>query len=809
MKVFLRRLVEWNRAIFDKFGPTAWVNILSDLSVPSDWAAWPSEEHDKDSYWAKLTSSIIEIAITYKLSIFPLVSADGPLLYTALHDDSILLAPPDPKVSLALLARLGLNIVQLPAHIFDILTSGSIQVSASVLAPTAVHKILRFRYLNDKQFSASQKDILDAIKYLVFSSTSPTVENIFGLPWLFHEDRSPAPLARSSMPPHIVPATADEASILFSSRNDMLSWASMSCELRDYLVRQASSSPSRRATNVILLTGDHVINYLQEKFRRFNSSEAEVAADSAVIDWLACFWKWVMGWNKGDAFLDRYKDFHDLHLLPTDHQTIRKMSSQIMVFKHINNASVAVLTQLGIHPLHSDLSRDDSLLRMLVKYSFAVTPQLRSYLSFLADNFVVAKLINLRVEDHVTIHESLYETQLATKSTLSSSAKEKFSLLPIFHIRQENGKESILAPVFGEQQILVKVDTDVPVPLLPGRQPVYVDVSKPSTQKLIALVGSSKVHNELDLLQLAIDNWRIQSSDLQDKFIQRIFDNLPKISRPQLRTLPFVTVDNSNQPVPPCDLIDPLSSLSQLYKNERGKFPAGKFATGNYLSMMRVYHFLKSGLDLGIVSERIEYLSNAVYSPSILEKAKAFVKILDDNWEDAYGPSVVQARAITWLPSKPLVSPSNSRDRYEGLHQHPHLYDLVLEVLAFAPLQSPGFRKALGWSDSVSTDVLLRQFSSALTSSLTRRSRVITLINYFGKHQISAEFLADLRKIVQDTKWVPVSSQDPDAMSRTKYALLSETNLPAPFSQVDWRDISKDCENFLSAMGCTSRYEFI
>ena len=800
--------MEWNRAIFEKFGPRAWVNILSGLTTPSGfWAAWPPEEHDKNSYWAKLVPSIIEVAITSKLSIFPLVSSDRS---TSLNDDSVLLAPPDPKVSLALLTRLGLIVVQPPAHIFNILTSCTVQVSASVLAPASVHKVLRIKYSNDKQSSASQQDVAEAIEYLVFSTTTATIENIFELPWLIHEDRSPATLSQSSSrPPHIVPTTVDEASILFSSRNDMLSWASMSSKLRDYLAHQASLSTSTRTTNVILLTPAHVIKYLQENFRGFKSPEAEVAADSTVIDWLVCFWKWVMDWKESAAFLKRYREFDDLHLLPTGHHTIRKMLSQIVVFKHVNKAAVTAFTQLGIHSLHSDLSQNDPIVQMLVKGSFAVTSQTRSYISFLANNFVVAKLIRLRAEDHATIHESLCEAQLAIKSTLSSAEKDKFSRLPIFHIQQGNGENSILAPVFGDRQIHVKIDTDVPLPLLPGRQPIYVDVSEPGTQKLIDMVQSSKVYNELDLLQLAIDNWDLQSPDLKEKFIKRIFDNLPKISRAQLRTLPFVTVDNSNQLVPPCDLIDPSSPLSQLYTGERGKFPAGKFATGNYLSMMRVYDFLKSQLDQEIVSERIRYLSNASHSTSTFEKAKAFVKILDGNWDNAYSQIVEEARATNWLPSRPLVSPSKSRDKHEGLNQHPHLYDLVLEVLSIDPLKSLGFRRALGWSDSVSTDVLLRQFSSALRPP-SMKSRIITLVTHFGqlhaKGMISAEFLADLGNIVQDIAWVPVnSSQNPDAMSLTKYALLSETKLRAPFRKVYWQDISNDSINFLSSMGCTSR----
>jgi hypothetical protein len=89
--------------------------------------------------------------------------------------DSILLAPPDPKISLALLTRLTLSVVR-PAHIFNILTSVTVHISASLLSPTAVHKVLHSKYLNDRQFFA------EAINYrlqLRLSRTSLSCRGLF------------------------------------------------------------------------------------------------------------------------------------------------------------------------------------------------------------------------------------------------------------------------------------------------------------------------------------------------------------------------------------------------------------------------------------------------------------------------------------------------------------------------------------------------------------------------------------------------------------------------------------------------------
>ena len=132
-----------------------------------------------------------------------------------------------------------------------------------------------------------------------------------------------------------------------------------------------------------------------------------------------------MDWNGSAAFINQHRAFHDLHLLPTGHQTIRKMSSQILVFKHVDKATVAALTRLGIHSLHPDLSQKDPLLQMLVKDSFAVTPQIRSYINFLANNFVIDKLIGLRAQDHPSVLSQFTFFDLCKRKKAKKSDKAK------------------------------------------------------------------------------------------------------------------------------------------------------------------------------------------------------------------------------------------------------------------------------------------------------------------------------------------------------------------------------------------------
>ena len=74
--------------------------------------------------------------------------------------------------------------------------------------------------------------------------------------------------------------------------------------------------------------------------------------------------------------------------------------------------------------------------------------------------------------------------------------------LLIFHIRQGNGKYSILVPVFGDRRILVKVDTDVPL----GKSPLHRKISKGLAEQLkIPFLSAELLEDEDDEEQMAVD----------------------------------------------------------------------------------------------------------------------------------------------------------------------------------------------------------------------------------------------------------------------------------------------------------------
>ena len=93
--------------------------------------------------------------------LMDLLLAYGHLSSTALNDDYVLLAPPNPKVSLALLNRLQLSI------------------SASALSPTTVHMLVVLcpKYLNGKQFLHLRKKLqLQSYQISDFFSQTPIIE---------------------------------------------------------------------------------------------------------------------------------------------------------------------------------------------------------------------------------------------------------------------------------------------------------------------------------------------------------------------------------------------------------------------------------------------------------------------------------------------------------------------------------------------------------------------------------------------------------------------------------------------------------
>jgi hypothetical protein len=126
-------------------------------------------------------------------------------------------------------------------------------------------------------------------------------------------------------------------------------------------------------------------------------------------------------------------------------------------------------------------------------------------------------------------------------------------------------------------------------------------------------------------------------------------------------------------------------------------------------------------------------------------------------------------------------------------------------------VSSPGFRSTLGWSDPIPSHILVEQLRQTLERNLDGKGdRLIKLLNYLGhRHSeglLTSEVADDLKQVIEGQLWIPVTARralGSHDLVMSKYAVLSESSLRAPFRQVDPQ---LKHHRFLLEMGCTKRY---
>ena len=497
--------------------------------------------------------------------------------------------------------------------------------------------------------------------------------------------------------------------------------------------------------------------------------------------------------------------------------TVRRISDKVVDFKDLGEHAKNAWERLGVPSLHPALSH--RVATMLSNEGMVETPKSRQFIPFLLSNCDLAAQSRLGSLDFGVIRSSLYGSVLRAKHVqLTNEQKDVLSKLAIFKVRQPTvGSSPPLGAgaAFGTRHHL-KVDDDVPIPVHHCTPPlVFVDLRDHETEALTKLIEPVRLRASFDLVRIALNNWEVQPLDIQDSFIDYLVKNwqkFPKDLANMLNNLRFVTVCGNESRVPPRNLIHPGSEIAPLYEGELERIPTGRFSTPLYLVALQNLGFLPSSFTFEIVDDRLQYLSGSIsHDTHAFEKAKRFTRMLDRSWNSEFHSSVVRHRTQSWLPlcsPNELIPPNDCRNYHTGENADPFLYDFVFWVLQKdnVNISSPSLRRALGWSDQVPTDVILRQLQTtmALQPSANRNSRLVRLLTYLGRlhgqRKLTSGELEALRFSVKEASWIPVSGASSADTVTTEYALLSEVDLRHPF-----RRVHMGMESFLIEMGCTAR----
>jgi len=830
-----RRLIEWNKVIFDTWTPAAWADLLNRFSSDREaWSIWPPAE--KGPYWIDLTANLLKEVVHRKMAVIPTVAYEGKSSFVTLEDPDTLLASSDSGLPLVELSALGVKVVQPPAHLFSLIQSCEVTVTASVLNPPALHRILVKGYQNGwwKSHASYTKKI---IEYLIFSESTSNLSHLIDIPWFQCTNgssvsfraanqanlsaasfspsrwfsRSTLTISADIKSPHIIPSTEEEAR-LFLSHPDMIAWSCLEDKLRSALLK----SDTARVLAVTEIKVDHVVKVLNDQLQHLDRSKA----DPAILQWVVDFLTWLEGWPKRQEFFS-HGSISSLLILPTSTGGLRRLSEKAVHFDGVETQAVDAWEKLSVPVLTSKVSSRVAI--MLTKERVIETPQSATYMGYLLDAFSPSQQNALLRDDFLAIQRSLYAAIIrAGHVSLSQTQKTALANLAIFSIRLPGHKvpAAPLCSVSGTR-IHIKLGNIIPLPIQPSSPPpIYVDLRERETEAFAQLLEPVRLHTDFDLVGNAFDNWPRQPEALQNAFIEYVFDiwrKLPTPLRRKLEDLPFVTVNGTGERVAPKHLIHPDCWLTALYAGEAKRVPVGRFAESSYVTTLQHLGFLPHILDQAILLERLRYLSGPVSGDEYaFAKSKYLVELLNRFWDVKYHQLVVQYRGQPWLPLSPpcaLIAPNDARDRFPGEHSDPVFYDLVLQVLREDVIRTTvlGFRSALGWSDRVPIDILVRQMHNTLAlprTSPDRSARLSKLIYYLSRlhdrGQLSSDDIDAFQNLVHGRPWLPVVSGFYSGLVetvKTEHALLAQIDLKPPFHQIQ----QVGCQSFLIRMGCTMR----
>ncbi|TFK62955.1 hypothetical protein BDN72DRAFT_803733 [Pluteus cervinus] len=783
-------LVHWNRMIFDTLAPEAWAKMLRVLikeDYPSLMRAWPPFIPDPSTYSSTILPNLLKIVVDKHLRVFPVLSSDNktPSSYVPFQD-ALFYSPKLEATLIELLVRVGLPIVEPPVELLPILEE---QLRYTTLSPKTASGALKSHPGNLSKCSADEKDML--LEYaLSDTSDSTRLKNLIGLPLLPIVNGVRVSISNCTPESKIfvIPATPMEEKLFGQFEQQMVTLSTLPTSVRPIL---ANYTGDLMLSLRIRSAGD-IISYLEQAVDDWEFAGVQVdGVSDEHIDWLVQFWNNVDLPTDIDA--KQLQQFQKLQLIPTNSKSIRRVDRQILSLQNMDDGASQALIKLDVHPLHMSISPSNPRIANYCRTDFP----------FLIDLINTKKLDSLESKDWDAT--SNYLTRLSNSSSqqikLSPLQLSIFKGLKIFPTWTGGISGVHLDSIVGDVQF-ISGTCQFPVPVLPSPCTFVLSSRNITLSRLLEPNARAQTRGEPAILQLAIDNWTEQPPDSQEAYIDRIiarFSDLSESHQSKFISFPFVSV--GSKCLPPSQVVDPSSSLHNLYLNE-GFTPTEAFRVGTKrLQFLQAHGLLASSLTPERVAERIKYIFDLGPTTESVLKAIVLLQLLDQSWDPSFTDVVKENRAASWLPRRPgsklLTSPNQCRDSATNSS----LFDLCFDILPFQ-LKSTKLRKALGWDTELPTPTVLLQLERSLglveDAQKLKRVKVIIkeLSDRFDRNSLSVD-LERLHDIVNNREWIPSHS---GKLLDVRHAMLSADFLGGKFHQIH-HSLSGRID-FLKKMGC-------
>ncbi|CAB4393354.1 unnamed protein product [Rhizophagus irregularis] len=428
------------------------------------------------------------------------------------------------------------------------------------------------------------------------------------------------------------------------------------------------------------------------------------------------------------------KKFEDIHLIPTNRSTLRKLKTTTKIFlSKIGNSSfgdyISIFEKFGAvfvdnrfntewHRINPYIIKPDEIISVL--NSLRENPSYPRNLNCKLQNNEISKFIK-----YLSIYLQPYQYQLASKHT------EVIKCFPIFTEIDSNSSISLTSK--GRNWYLLPREEEKTYGkiICPSREGGFLDAS--SQNLCYILEDILKIH------RLSVnDYWRKyvipfleeQSSKDIDIVINKLFDRLPSILDEKLKNdlgrksfVPDGTLKESKQGtlsydsklVKPIQLFDPEKKkvIDLFFENER-VFPAGKYANNKFLTNLKQLG-IKSSLTTNDIISRINTIIEKKQTsiPDLIHtNAMRLVKYIDENWDQLYSATLSDAILRNeWIPTT-IANESGrksfSRPQYCYYQEHKYLVCFVAPILEYN-IKDVNFLDLLNWNTYPDVNTVLKQ----------------------------------------------------------------------------------------------------
>ncbi|KAM6499224.1 hypothetical protein JOM56_004732 [Amanita muscaria] len=776
-------LIKWNRLLFNHYIPQGWGYLLKTLAEEAScsdiFSVWPpycsSITSGDGIYWQDILPRTFRIVVESGLKVWPKVSSEGSTTYVDLKSSLIVAQGQVDADVLAVLAALGLTLVQLPQRLLKLVDN-----SMTKLSPSVVHGKLQDVLDRFDQLSLDQRGLV--CKYLLSDSD---ISKIFGLPLIPVLNGSFVALDhRNKSLQRFIALTKSEVAVFGTSACDAIPLDQLGLRMARLLREQGINR-----ANVDLLGPRHVLDYL--------SNEKQILSN----EWLTEFWCWVGDWHLKEELVGLLKDNKVLRLIPTTKGPQLVPSLVFNVMQNADKLNVQLFGKLGLAFIISVLPL--SVVGLLFKCA-----NLKSASDL--NHFVTA--INLDPIPYLTDNEAkmIFDHITAYHGPVSPDALTKLRKLPIFPVMvpaEEPGphlSSNSSVSWRGIHEITIKgISAFKLIPIADDTHFLSKSNIRFTTCSVLKKLHIPVLKDE-DILMCSLELFASQPKPLQVAFVSYIRLNqscLPKAQQALQKTAFLLAADGSLQS--PEHVIDPESPLAKLFPQgcKDSRIPVNGDEYDNRLfDDFRALCLTKATLEADLVQERISYISSNSSSPEAITVAFSLLELMNKPTFSCHGLHIDPN--MSWLPTAKGLT--TSKQCINGGQHNTDLFDEVLVTLDKAISISPSFKGLLDWDKLLPLEVLVAQLLRVLESSLldVKSPKIRNIIKELSNRQISDADLQVIRTAVDGRAWIPTKSGQLAQPSRVVFVNVEDSS---GFHEAAFSKIDKEIYQFLCSMGCLER----